>query len=190
MKKLALTAILASLLAACSTPPATPPAQDDTKKPVVVEQKADTSAADKAAADKAAADKLAADKLAAEQAARDAEKRIQENLLKMNSVYFDFNQYNIADDYKSIVEAHANFAKTSGAKVKVEGNADERGSREYNLSLGQKRANAVAKSLEVLGVNKASIETISYGKEKPRADGHDEDAWSVNRRADIVYPGK
>ena len=185
MKKLALTAILASLLAACSTPPATPPAQDDTKKPVVVEQKADTSAADKAAADKAAADKLAA-----EQAARDAEKRIQENLLKMNSVYFDFNQYNIADDYKSIVEAHANFAKTSGAKVKVEGNADERGSREYNLSLGQKRANAVAKSLEVLGVNKASIETISYGKEKPRADGHDEDAWSVNRRADIVYPGK
>lgn len=197
MNKLVLTALLATLLAACSTPPVEAPKKDEAPTPVVVKPTADMSDAERAAAEKAAAAKLAADKLAAEQALRDAaqakldaDKRIQENLLKSNSVYFDFNQFNITDDYKAIVEAHANYAKSSGTKVKIEGNADERGSREYNLSLGQKRANAVAKSMEVMGVNKASIETISYGKEKPRAEGHDEDAWSVNRRADIVYPGK
>ena len=78
----------------------------------------------------------------------------------------------------------------SQASITIQGNADERGSREYNLALGQKRAASVKKVLNVLGVPDRQIETISYGKEKPKALGHDEAAWAENRRADIIYSGE
>lgn len=189
MKKLALSALLASLMAACATQP---PAVTDTATPVDNSATASnpnanadaTAVTDKAAADKALNEAALKDS----QAKTDSDVRMQENLLKANSVYFGFNQFNIDDDYKSIVDTHAAYAKSKGSKVRVEGNTDERGSREYNLALGQKRANAVASALQVLGVNKSSIETVSFGEEKPRAEGADEDAWSVNRRADIIYP--
>jgi peptidoglycan-associated lipoprotein len=71
--------------------------------------------------------------------------------------------------------------------VRVEGNADERGSKEYNLALGQRRAEGVAKAMELLGVSDKRIEAVSYGEEKPKAKGHDEQAWAQNRRSDIVY---
>jgi peptidoglycan-associated lipoprotein len=86
------------------------------------------------------------------------------------------------------VEAHGRYLATNAQRqIKVEGNTDERGGREYNLALGQKRAEAVKQRLVLLGTKDAQVETVSFGKEKPRAQGNNEEAWAQNRRADIVY---
>jgi len=107
------------------------------------------------------------------------------------SVFFDFDSYDVKAEYRPIVEAHAKFLLDHPtAKLNIQGNTDERGSREYNLGLGQKRADAVRKRMNVLGVPDTQIETISFGEEKPRNPGHDEDAWRENRRADLVYKGE
>jgi len=104
------------------------------------------------------------------------------------SVYYAFDQYEIGAGDRSVIEANARYLRTHPqTKVRIEGNADERGSREYNLALGQRRADAVMKMMNVLGVRQSQMDTVSYGKEKPRATGHDEDAWKQNRRSDIVY---
>ena len=103
-------------------------------------------------------------------------------------IYFDFDSYAVKDEFRPIVEAHANLLKqNSGAKEVAEGHTDERGGSEYNLSLGQKRAEAVRRALSLLGVPEAQVEAVSFGKEKPKSLGHDEAAWAENRRADIVY---
>ncbi|MDT3705459.1 MAG: peptidoglycan-associated lipoprotein Pal [Thiobacillus sp.] len=108
--------------------------------------------------------------------------------LSKRSVYFDFDSYVVKDEYRSMLEAHAGYLKSkSDARLILQGNADERGSREYNLALGQKRAEAVRKALAVLGVSNAQVEAISFGEEKPRATGSDEAAYAENRRADVVY---
>ncbi len=113
------------------------------------------------------------------------------NILSKRSVYFDFDKSAVKDEYKPMVEAHAKYLNDhSDVKVTIQGNTDERGSREYNLALGQRRADAVKKMMNVLGVKDGQIETISFGEEKPKATGNDEAAWSQNRRADIVYPGE
>lgn len=113
------------------------------------------------------------------------------NILSKRSVYFDFNRFDIKPEYRNLIEAHAKYlADHPRTSIKLEGNADERGSREYNLALGQKRAVAVKAALNVLGVPDSQIETISYGMEKPKALGHDEAAWAQNRRTDFVYPGE
>jgi peptidoglycan-associated lipoprotein len=105
------------------------------------------------------------------------------------SVYYDFDKSDIKPEQLSTVEANARYLRDQQAlKVRVEGNADERGSREYNLALGQKRAESVAKTMRLLGVPESRMESVSYGAERPRASGHDEQSWSENRRADIVYP--
>jgi peptidoglycan-associated lipoprotein len=103
------------------------------------------------------------------------------------SVYFDFDSYVLKDDGKSVVTANANVLAKQPHKIVVQGNTDERGGAEYNLALGQRRADAVRKSLVLLGVPESQIEAVSFGKEKPKASGHDEAAWTQNRRADIVY---
>ena len=109
-------------------------------------------------------------------------------LSREKSVYFDFDQYSIKDQYRPVVNDNANYLEQHPViHVRIEGNTDERGSREYNLALGNKRALAVAKALETKGVTSGQLETISYGKEKPLTTGHDEMAWSKNRRADIDY---
>lgn len=109
-------------------------------------------------------------------------------LSQKRSVFFEFDQYLIGDEYRSMIEAHAKYlAANHSQKVKIEGNADERGSSEYNLALGQKRAHAVMKAMRVLGVQENQIEAISWGRERPKAMGHDESAWAQNRRADIKY---
>ena len=109
-------------------------------------------------------------------------------VLAKRSVYFDYDSFIVKDEFKPVVEAHAKYlASNKGRKVIIQGNTDERGGREYNLALGQKRAEAVRKSLSVLGVSDAQIEAVSFGKEKPKANGSDEAAWAENRRADIVY---
>ena len=103
------------------------------------------------------------------------------------SVYFDFDSYVVRDDGKPVIEANAKYLSNhKSVQVLIQGNTDERGGTEYNLALGQKRAEAVRKSLTVLGVSDSQLEAVSFGKTKPKALGHDEASWSQNRRADIV----
>ena len=110
------------------------------------------------------------------------------SVLSQRSIYFDLDKYEVKDEYKDLVAAHAKYLTANkGFKVLVQGNTDERGSREYNLSLGQKRAEAVKRSLALLGVKDDQIESVSLGEEKPKNPGHDETAWAENRRADILY---
>ncbi len=113
------------------------------------------------------------------------------NILSKRSVYFDFDSYVVKDEFKPLVTAHAQYLGANRtAKMVVQGNADERGTHEYNLALGQRRADAVKKMMVLLGAGDAQIETVSFGKEKPRNPGHDETAWAENRRDDIVYQGE
>ena len=108
--------------------------------------------------------------------------------LAKRSVYFDFDSFVIRDEFRSTVEAHARYLQANrNRKVIVQGNTDERGSREYNLALGQKRAEAVRRALNALGVPDNQIEAVSLGEEKPRGTGNDESSWAENRRADLVY---
>ena len=108
--------------------------------------------------------------------------------LYKKSVYFDFDSFNVKPEYQPVVEAHGKYlASNKARRIVIEGNTDERGGREYNLALGQKRAEAVKQRLMLLGAADAQIETVSFGKEKPKAVGSNEEAWAQNRRADIVY---
>ena len=109
-------------------------------------------------------------------------------ILAKRSVYFDYDSFIVKDEFKPVVEAHAKYLSSNkGRKIIIQGNTDERGGREYNLALGQKRAEAVRKSLSLLGVSDAQMEAVSFGEEKPKAQGSDEAAWAENRRADIAY---
>lgn len=110
-------------------------------------------------------------------------------LYRERSVFFDFDNYAVKPVYLAPLSAHGKFLESAPAvKIRVEGNSDDRGGSEYNLALGQRRAEAVKKVLLAQGVKEAQIEAVSYGKEKPRASGNNEQAWQQNRRADIVYP--
>jgi peptidoglycan-associated lipoprotein len=110
---------------------------------------------------------------------------------KERSVYFGFDQFDIKADQAAVVERQGKYLAANGAlKVRVEGNADERGGREYNLALGQKRAEAVVRGLKAYGVKDGQAEPVSFGSEKPKAAGHDEAAWAQNRRADVAYGAK
>jgi peptidoglycan-associated lipoprotein len=113
------------------------------------------------------------------------------SILSKRSVYFDFDSNVVKDEFRGMVQAHARYMTDHrDARARIEGNCDERGSREYNLALGQRRAEAVKKIMTVLGAQDARIETTSYGEEKPVDTGHDEAAWAKNRRADIKYAGE
>jgi peptidoglycan-associated lipoprotein len=113
------------------------------------------------------------------------------NILSKRSVYFDFDSNVVKDEYRGVVTAHAKYmTDKKDTKIRIEGNCDERGSREYNLALGQRRAEAVKKVMTVLGVQEGRIETVSFGEEKPVAPGHDEASWAQNRRGDIRYVGE
>ena len=109
-------------------------------------------------------------------------------VLAKRSVYFDLDSYVVKDEYKPVVDVHSKYlTKNKSRKIVIQGNTDERGGREYNLALGQKRAEAVRKSMSLLGVSEQQMEAVSFGKEKPKASGSNEEAWAENRRADIVY---
>jgi peptidoglycan-associated lipoprotein len=111
--------------------------------------------------------------------------------LAKRSVYYEYDRYDIKEEYVPIVEAHSKFLMDhADLKIAVQGNCDDRGSREYNLALGQRRANSVKHAMVLLGVADKQIETVSFGAEKPAALGQDEDSWAKNRRADIVYPNE
>lgn len=112
-------------------------------------------------------------------------------LSKEKGVFFDFDQYVVKPEGQRVLEMHGKYLSAhSTVKIKVEGNADEQGGAEYNLALGQKRADAVVKVLKVFGVNDTQMEAVSFGKEKPKALGHDEQSRAQNRRVDLDYPNK
>lgn len=111
-----------------------------------------------------------------------------QGILSKRSVYFDYDSYSVKEEFRSVVEAHAKYLNShKDRKVIIQGNTDDRGGTEYNLALGQKRAEAVRKALVLLGVSDAQVEAVSFGKEKPKGLGSDEASWAENRRADIAY---
>lgn len=105
-----------------------------------------------------------------------------------NVVYFDYDSFVVKPEFQSVLEAHARFLKANkNLRANLEGHTDERGGREYNLALGQKRSEAVRRSLSVLGISDDQMEAVSFGKEKPAAQGADEAAFAKNRRTEIIY---
>ena len=113
------------------------------------------------------------------------------NILSKRIIYFEYDRDEVQTEFANIVQAHAKFlTENRGRKIRLEGHADERGSREYNMALGQRRADAVRKAAGVMGVSSDRMETISFGEDKPRSNGHDESAWAQNRRVEIVYDGE
>ena len=113
------------------------------------------------------------------------------NVLSKRVIYFDYNTDAVKSEFASLIQAHASYlSQNRNRKVRLEGHADERGSREYNMALGQRRSNAVRKATSVLGVGDERMETISFGEDKPKSTGHDEASWAQNRRVEIVYDGE
>jgi peptidoglycan-associated lipoprotein len=113
------------------------------------------------------------------------------SILSKRSIFFDYDKFDVKDEYRGLIEAHAKYLRENpGAKMLIQGNADERGSREYNVALGQKRSDNVKKMLILLGAKEAQLESVSLGEEKPMCADHSEDCWSKNRRGDILYSGE
>lgn len=111
--------------------------------------------------------------------------------LAQRRLLFDYDSAAIRDEYRTLLEMHAQYLKNQqAAKLILQGHADERGSREYNLALGQRRSESVYKALNLLGVPDAQMEAVSLGEEKPVSEGHDESAWSQNRRTELLYQGE
>lgn len=114
-----------------------------------------------------------------------------DNILSKRSIYYDFDSYVVANEYQGLVLAHAKFLRdNSTVSVLIQGNTDGRGSREYNLALGQRRADSVKNMMTLSGVREDQVESVSLGEEKPRGMGQNESSWTENRRADIIYRGE
>ena len=108
--------------------------------------------------------------------------------LSVRTIYFEYDSSEISSDYRSTVEAHSLYLQQNpSTSVILEGHGDERGSREYNLALGERRAKAVKQQMLLLGANSNQIRLVSYGEERPASDGHDESSWQQNRRVEILY---
>lgn len=184
-KQLLISVTLAAFLAACSS------------KQVKEEPKANVEDKSPAASASAPEPSKSADASSAETAPATDQKmsmnplKDPNNILSKRSIYFDFDKDEVKPEFQALVEAHAKYLSShADAKVALQGNADDRGSREYNLALGQRRAVAVKKAMNVLGVNDKQIETVSYGEEKPRCSDKTEACWAENRRVDVIYAGE
>ena len=174
MKRLILPAALAALLAACSS---TPETSDTAGAPV--ESRGSGSSVTTVNSDGVDGRRLP------------AVLTDPKSVLSKRSVYFDYDSYEVKSEYKDLVTAHAKFlTENRQFKMLIQGNTDERGSREYNLALGQKRADAIRKMLALLGAREEQLESVSLGEEKPKNEGHDEAAWAENRRGDMLYNGE
>jgi peptidoglycan-associated lipoprotein len=113
------------------------------------------------------------------------------SILSKRSVYFDYDKFDVKDEYSPLVDAHAKFLRDNpSAKMLIQGNADERGSREYNVGLGQRRSDSLKKRLTLLGAREDQIESVSLGEEKPVCTEHTEDCYAKNRRDDMLYSGE
>ena len=192
MNKLILGIVTVSLLAACSSPAPKEPISAAPQKSAATDTTASTQTAAPQVAPVASADTAAAQAAADAAAAKakaDADAKAAElALLDRRTVYFDTDIDVFHDADKEIIMAHGkNLGKVSLLKARVAGYADERGSSEYNLALGQRRAKNTKKALVAAGAKDGQISTVSYGEEKAVATGHDESAWAQNRRAEISY---
>jgi len=177
MKRIALSALLMAVLAACSS---TPVKETNTVK---VEDRNPAAGGGTGGADSKGIGSAGGSSVGA--------LKDPNNILSKRSVYFDYDEYVVREEFKPLVQAHAKYlTQNNTAKVTVQGNTDERGSREYNLALGQRRADAVKKALVVLGAGDRQVETVSFGAEKPRCAQAEESCWSQNRRSDLVYQGE
>lgn len=177
MKKLVTSVLMASLLAACASQKPKEAPVAETKPAPAAEAPAPATAAPAPAAAPAAVAPVAVDPL-----------NDPSSILAKRSTYYPFDVYVVQDADKPVVQAHAKYlSEHPNRKVRLEGNCDERGSNEYNLGLGQRRADGVKKMLVVGGAKDSQLEAMSYGEEKPRATGHDEASWAQNRRTDLNY---
>jgi peptidoglycan-associated lipoprotein len=175
MKKLVISILLVNFLVACASEKSKAPTVES--KPAVTSETPASTSGEGASSASVSTPAVEVDPL-----------NDPHSILAKRSVYYPFDVYVVQDADKPIVEAHAQYLREhQNRKVRLEGNCDERGSTEYNLALGQRRADGVKKMLEVSGVSDDQIETVSYGEEKPRATGHDETAWAQNRRTDLNY---
>ncbi|SEK33340.1 peptidoglycan-associated lipoprotein [Roseateles sp. YR242] len=170
IEKLMLSLVAAAALAACSSTKLEEKPPVETAQPV-------TQAPAPAAPAPVERPPVATVDLGAQLDAAVSDKRV---------VYFDFDSFVVKDDNRTLIETHAKRLNNKKAlALSLEGHTDERGGSEYNLSLGQKRAEAVAKSLTLLGVSSGQVEAVSFGKERPAATGHNEQAWALNRRVEL-----
>ncbi|MBX3650364.1 MAG: peptidoglycan-associated lipoprotein Pal [Burkholderiales bacterium] len=184
MKRYLAAMSIAALLAACSSTPTSE------QEGAAVEDRSGATAAAPAPAQKPQTQTTGpATKPLTDQSLSGNPLKDPSNILSKRSVYFELDSNVVRDEFRPLVSAHARYLQQNRAqKVTVQGNTDERGSREYNLALGQRRAEAVKQMMQLLGAQPEQIETVSFGEEKPKATGSDEQSWAENRRADIVYP--
>lgn len=182
---LSMSALLTALLGACSSTPVAPPAAPATPTAATTAPPARASTtAPPATPAPAPASNVATVSLPAYLDAKS-------DIYNKRSVFFGFDEYTVSPQYTGVIESHGKYLSANPSlHVRIEGNTDERGSSEYNLALGQKRAEAVRQALKVFGVRDTQMEAVSWGKERPKAAGHDEAAWAQNRRADVQYPAK
>ena len=187
MKKIILSIVLLNLLAAC----ASDVPKEEVKEPAAAPAPVAAEPAAPATAPVEPAQTATAPVAAEPTPAPAPVENAAASIMDSRSVYFPFDVDAVQASDRATVQAHGKYlGENRTAKVRVEGNADERGSSEYNLALGQRRASNVKKLLILSGARTSQIETVSYGEEKPRATGHEEAAWAQNRRADIVYTSK
>ena len=183
MRKLIIGALLVVAIAGCKS--------TETQDAAPVEDRAPTSTAPASGATTSGAATGAVSGTPAGGSTAASALKDPNNILSKRNVYFDYDEFVVKDQYRPLIEAHAKYLQTNrGARAIIQGNTDERGTREYNIALGQKRADAVKKMMVLLGASETQIETVSFGKEKPRREGHDEASWAENRRADIVHAGE
>jgi peptidoglycan-associated lipoprotein len=180
--KIAIATLTLALLAGCSSSgPEQPAAPTENKTPVTPSGPSGTPVAPPTVSGQA---------LTPEEALL-ASLKDPNSPLSKRIIYFDYDSYAIKDSYASLISAHAKVLSAHPAlKLLVQGNTDERGSREYNLALGQRRAEAVKRALMLLGAQEGQIEAVSLGEEKPRMEGSDEAAYAENRRSELLYSGE
>lgn len=170
-----IASMTAALLAACSSTPLSTPAAVTAPAPVAAAPAAKAPATQSTVAPVVVPDYL------------DPKSPIHND----RSFYFGFDDYAVKSEDRPLVERHGKYlVGHQTVAIRIEGNTDERGSAEYNLALGQKRAQAVLASLKIYGVKDSQMEATSWGKERPKATGHDETAWAQNRRVDLTYPAR
>ena len=138
-------------------------------------------------AEASAASDTQADAQAQEPPAEEKKNPLEEGMLANRVIYFDYDSSVVKDEAMPIIRAHADYLANNGSSITLEGHADERGTREYNIALGERRADAVRRILMANGVGSNQIKIVSYGEERPAALGHNEDAWALNRRSEFMY---
>ena len=186
MKKILVTAFVAAFLVGCTTTPEQAPVED---KSTAVAPGTTTTPSGASTSGSPGTGVTGTGVPSTQQGANPL--RDPNNILSKRSIYFELDSFTVSDQYKQLVESHARYlAANRNARATLQGHGDERGSREYNIALGQKRSDAVKRMMTLLGVQEVQVETVSFGEERPKNPGHDETAWAENRRVDIQYAGE